>query len=196
VRGISAVVGAVLALFACCAMGQAPDIMFPPEEAGHGAPPGLEHMESGMVEPGMPPIPGEQPNVEEESPAVTEVATQPPPQRRYKARRRRDPFWPINHVQEVLKDGGESGQAVSPGVKRPENLGKPDWQGAEKQIVIQGIVEGPGGTFVALINEQIVQAGETISVTFGQKLYRWKIASITSKDSIKFDRLSVRRTGK
>lgn len=193
-RGIATVAGAWIILWACAAMGQFPDIPLLPREADPEAPPGAEHFDPGM-DPGMERIPGGDLNGREET-ATSEADTKPKPQRRHKVRRRRDPFWPVSHVQEGMEETAGSTEDNSAESPRPVDLGKPDWQGAERQIVIKGIIEGPGNSNAAVINGQVVQAGDVISVIFGPKTYKWKIVSITSKESIKFHRLSVGPAGK
>lgn len=106
----------------------------------------------------------------------------------------RDPFWPVGYTpprKEPSKvaptpDSSEPAQPAEPVVvERP-----PRWDDALRTVSIKGIMSVGAGKYMAVVNDQVVNEEDTVSVTFEGRRYTWKIARITA-DGVKFQKLTV-----
>lgn len=100
----------------------------------------------------------------------------------------RDPFWPVGFVPPKPKAADEPVVADEPEPERPLQ-----WEDALKTLSVQGIMKtGSAGEYVAVINGQVVSAGETVSARYQEREYSWLIRKISNK-GVSFERLTASR---
>jgi hypothetical protein len=84
----------------------------------------------------------------------------------------RDPFWPVgwapaNFGQIGVEEGGQ------------EALAK--WEEARKLLKMSGMSRTADGRYAAILKGiGVVQEGDTVSVNYGDLVYRWRVCAITS----------------
>ena len=98
---------------------------------------------------------------------------------------KRDPFWPVGYVPESVRIANVKKTVVK---KPTENN---DWNGAMKQVVINGVSSRSNNEFFAVINGQVRSVDDTISVNHGGVTYTWAVASIKPPGSVKLRRVSA-----
>jgi len=84
----------------------------------------------------------------------------------------RDPFWPIGWAPANFGqlDVGESGEALT------------KWEEARRLLQVSGLSRNARGKYVAIIKGVgVVEEGDTVSVTYGDLTYKWRIRAITSR---------------
>lgn len=102
----------------------------------------------------------------------------------------RDPFWPVGYVpRPVVKavvgsstpgSGASAASSAPAAVARP-----PDWDEARRHLEIKGVSRiGRDKTsgresYFADVNGRIAEDGDTVSVTWDGRVYRWRIAQIS-----------------
>ena len=105
----------------------------------------------------------------------------------------RDPFWPVGYTpprKEASKPKNNV-EVGSPSPPQPVVVERPPrWDEALRTVSIKGIMSVGGGKFTAVVNDQIVNEEDTVSVVFEGRKYIWKVARI-SADGVKFQKLSV-----
>jgi hypothetical protein len=95
----------------------------------------------------------------------------------------RDPFWPVGYVPPVVKvqrQSSTSGELVD------ETKGHVDFSGLTKEeqaviksrMVVGGILK-QGSTCLAIINQQLVNEGEELSLKSEDKTYRFGVKKLT-----------------
>ncbi len=94
---------------------------------------------------------------------------------------KRDPFWPVGYQPEEKKSEAEVVAKIS----------GEGWSGAMKQIVINGVSSRAGDEYIAVINGEIKNVGESVSVRLGSSVYTWVVDSIKPPSSVKLRRVSV-----
>lgn len=93
----------------------------------------------------------------------------------------RNPFWPVGRDPTAV---AALAAAATPG--GPEPPPKPpvpaaDWDGARKLVHIEGLSRSSSGKSVAIINGKVWQSGDSLSVDYNGRVYRWIIRSIGDK---------------
>jgi hypothetical protein len=125
-----------------------------------------------------------------EEPAVTPVA------------RVRDPFWPVGYTPKVVSKSGESktgeSSAQAMAAVLLERARTPQWDEARRKLDIRGISligrDKASGQpkFLAMVAGRLVEEGNVVSVTYEDRVYRWKIVGI-GKGGVSFQKLDVRQ---
>lgn len=97
---------------------------------------------------------------------------------------RRDPFWPVGFApRRVEKAGGSPSAPASAGVTpapRP-----PDWDEARRHLDIRGVTrmgrdKSTGrASYFAAVNGRVVEEGESVSVVWDGRVYRWRVSGIS-----------------
>ena len=105
--------------------------------------------------------------------------------RRELAAEKRDPFWPIGFKPKYAI------RSVSQG--SPKAIPSNSWNEAMKKVVINGVSSRKNNEFFAVINGDVKQVGDTVSVRLGTSVYTWAVDDIESPGSVKLRRLSVRQ---
>ncbi|MEI6787726.1 MAG: hypothetical protein WCL49_04530 [bacterium] len=125
-----------------------------------------------------------------EEPAVAQVV------------RVRDPFWPVGYTPKIVnktgeaKAGGSSAQAIA--AVMLEHSRTPQWDEAKRKLDIRGISligrDKASGQpkFLAMVAGRLVEEGNVVSVTYEDRVYRWKIVGI-GKGGVSFQKLDVRQ---
>lgn len=90
----------------------------------------------------------------------------------------RDPFWPVGYTP---KESTQPDAApVMPGITITED----DWRQAQKRLVAASIFRSKSTAgvdrFLALINGQVVSAGDAVAVQHRGFTFRFKVTNITS----------------
>jgi hypothetical protein len=104
---------------------------------------------------------------------------------RERAVEKRDPFWPIGFKPKYAI------RSVSQG--SPKAIPSNSWNEAMKKVVINGVSSRKNNEFIAVINGEVKQVGDTVSVSIGTSVYTWAVDAIESPGSVKLRRLSVRQ---
>lgn len=86
----------------------------------------------------------------------------------------RDPFWPVGY-RPKSREEIERERRLATASQKP--VSPPRWEEAQALMRIGGSMRTPRG-FTALINGELVKAGDIVSLRFKEKLYRWKIDSV------------------
>lgn len=68
---------------------------------------------------------------------------------------------------------------------------KASWAGARQALKVGGIMGSSDSGFVAMIQGSLTEAGETVSVVYDDKVFRWRVRAI-SRDDIALVPLDVR----
>lgn len=105
----------------------------------------------------------------------------------------RDPFWPVGYTPPQKKPPQPAPadqptpqpQTESVPADRP-----PKWDEAMRMISIKGIMSVGEGKYMAVVNDQVVNENDTVSVTFEGRRYSWKIVRIAA-DGVKFQKLTA-----
>jgi hypothetical protein len=113
--------------------------------------------------------------------------------------RKRDPFWPVGHLprKPVAFSSTPATGPSSPADPDPSKLRQPDWDAAKKLLDIRGVSligrdkQANTQKYLAMIGGRLVEAGDTVSVTFDYQVYRWKITEIKA-DGISLVKMEVR----
>jgi hypothetical protein len=119
---------------------------------------------------------------DEEPEAATPEAEASPPHR--------DPFWPPGYAPAKPKPTKVAA------ANKPAPVVIPEWDAARKTLEIRGISrlgqskEG-GERYLAIVNGKVVEEGETVSVVWEGRQYRWKVLAIGPK-GVSLTKLDVR----
>jgi hypothetical protein len=100
----------------------------------------------------------------------------------------RDPFWPVGYAPAAAAAVVFIDTPDGP-KPRPENL-KPDWNTAEKQLSISGVVvdhTGKRPTF-AIVNGAIITVGDGLTLESRRFTYIWKVKGITRENGLQLTR--------
>ena len=99
----------------------------------------------------------------------------------------RNVFWPVGFDPAAKARTTEVKPPVPvvPQTPPPPPPPKPatdqDWVEAGKWLRIEGVSRNTAGKSVAIINGRVCQAGETLSLNFNGRTYRWTLKSIDDK---------------
>ncbi len=100
----------------------------------------------------------------------------------------RDPFWPPDYVPVSQPGIGSAGDAAV-------RVNEIEWRGAERRLqeTVKGVTRLPNKNgqveFLAQINGRSVGVGEVVSLSYNNKIYRWKIVRVVLPDGPVFERL-------
>ncbi|HOW97916.1 MAG TPA: hypothetical protein P5567_04325 [Kiritimatiellia bacterium] len=103
-------------------------------------------------------------------PAGETEAAEPEP-----APARRDPFWPVGYAPPPPARPSEAAASTAGAETVSAVL---QWDEALKTVQVQGIMKTGPETHVAMVNGQVVGVGDTVSVRFGGREYRWTVAGV------------------
>jgi len=104
-------------------------------------------------------------NVQEETDGIPVFDPIPPEER--------DPFWPVGY-----KPSGDAVEEEVVAVVEEGDEFEPKWADARKKLVVTGVMKISGGN-VAIINEDVVGAGERVCVDHQGYTYCWEITEIS-----------------
>ena len=105
----------------------------------------------------------------------------------HKAVLKRDPFWPVGYIPKNI-------QSVVPKVKPDQSSAKVDnsWNEAMKKVVINGVSSRAKNAYCAVINGQVKNVGDTVTINHGGTVYTWAVDGIEPPSSVKLRRVSAR----
>jgi len=102
----------------------------------------------------------------------------------------RDPFWPVRYVPRkpviTASLSRTPGTGDGPNAAGSGKLSPPDWDAARKFLDIQGVSligrdkQSNAPKYLAMIGGKLVEAGDTVSILFNDRTYRWKITGISA----------------
>lgn len=95
----------------------------------------------------------------------------------------RDPFWPVGYQ---VKSANNSTKTT---VNKTEK-GEVDWNEAMKQVIINGVSSRAGDEYIAVINNEVKNLGESVSIWYGGSRYTWTVDSIAPPGAVKLRRVS------
>jgi len=112
--------------------------------------------------------------------------------------RLRDPFWPVGYVpKKIIKPQVVPTTPDTVKTVIPDSARIPLWDEARKSLDIRGIsmigrdkVTGRSRN-LAMIGGRLVEAGDVISVSYENRLYRWKVVEI-DRTGVELQKLDVR----
>lgn len=104
--------------------------------------------------------------------------SEPPPPRR-------DPFWPVGYAPPVPVRPSEGGEAATNA--EPVSVTW-EWDAALKTVAVQGILKTGPDTHVAMVNGEVVGTNDHVSIRFGGREYRWRVAAV-SEQGVSFVRV-------
>ncbi|HEY5652800.1 MAG TPA: hypothetical protein VIR63_00310 [Pontiella sp.] len=97
---------------------------------------------------------------------------------------RRDPFWPIGYVPEYVTQ-----EEIDPvAAQAPSDSG---WDAARREVDINGVSSRSDNQFCAVINGQLMEVGDTLSVNYKGIIYTWEVEDIAASGSVKLRRVSA-----
>jgi hypothetical protein len=91
----------------------------------------------------------------------------------------RNPFWPVGHWPEASipveivtpEDAKNMDEAAAALVER-------GWKEALRRLDVRGSSQRSDGRSIALVNKKSYALGEIVSLTQGDRVYRWKVVKI------------------
>ena len=99
---------------------------------------------------------------------------------------KRDPFWPVGYKPEYVT------QAVpDKNVSDMKTQTESGWDAAMNKVNINGVSSGADNQFCAVINGELKEVNEKLSVNYEGAVYTWEIESIAASGSVKLRRVSV-----
>jgi hypothetical protein len=104
----------------------------------------------------------------------------------------RDPFWPVGFIPRVSAPAQaghhySNTNSMAPVVVVNE---PPKWDEATKLLSVQGIMKTGSRGYVAVVNGQVVSAGDVVHAVCSGRKYSWTIGSVNEK-GVKFNHLDV-----
>jgi len=103
----------------------------------------------------------------------------------------RDPFWPVDYDPEAAQLEAERGGKSLDQVAAEREKLEDSWNKAQTKLKITGLSRMAEQGYFAIINDQMVRAGDTLSVEIADGVFVWKVVDIGS-EGIKLRRLHVR----
>lgn len=100
----------------------------------------------------------------------------------------RDPFWPVGYVPEMKTPEVDTEKKVE---KKVQHRSEAGWAAAMKLVEIKGVSSRAGNEFFAVINGEVKQVGDSVSVKMNDGVYSWTVESITPPGSVKLRRETV-----
>ena len=64
------------------------------------------------------------------------------------------------------------------------------WEAAKKTLVLSGTISAGNGNFTAMVNGEVLDVNDTVSVRVKKKTYQWRVHAI-SKHDIEYERLGI-----
>lgn len=110
----------------------------------------------------------------------------------------RDPFWPVGYVprkparQLVKPKAAEAAKTAIPDAAR-----LPLWDEARRSLDVRGISliardkDSGRPKFIAIIAGRLTEAGDTVSTTFENRIYRWRVVTI-DRAGVTLQKMDVR----
>lgn len=112
--------------------------------------------------------------------------------------RKRDPFWPVGYAPKVVRKAVNTrGASPVATVIAPEPPRTPQWDEARKKLDVRGVSiigreKGSGKPrYVAMVAGKLVEAGDVVTVTHEELVYRWKVMAI-STEGISFQKMNAK----
>lgn len=99
----------------------------------------------------------------------------------------RDPFWPVGYTPENWKAASSEGNNASA-------TSGADWTAPSKQISVTG-TSRMGDKAVAIVNGELKGVGDLIEVSYGGRIYQWKLKKITAAGTVDIERVGVKNAG-
>lgn len=103
----------------------------------------------------------------------------------------RDPFWPVGYDPETARIEAERGGKSPDEIAAEEDKLKQNWGKAQAMLKISGLSRMGDQGYFAIVNGQMLRAGDTVSIEIPAGMFVWKIVDISS-DGVKLRRLQVR----
>lgn len=103
----------------------------------------------------------------------------------------RDPFWPVGYDPDAARREAERGGKSADEVAAERDRLEESWNEAQTRLKITGLSRMADQGYFAIINDQMVRAGDTVSIETSEGIFVWKVADIGS-EGIKLRRLRVR----
>jgi len=98
---------------------------------------------------------------------------------------RRDPFWPIGYVPEF-----STREVIDP-VAAVQSADSSGWDAARKEVDINGVSSRADNQFCAVINGQLMEVGDKLSVNYKGTIYTWEVEDIAASGSVKLRRVTT-----
>ena len=95
----------------------------------------------------------------------------------------RDPFWPVGFFP-------ENWQADEPDENAPSPTSGSDWDAPAAQIRVTGTSRMDDKT-VAIINGDLKEVGDSVEVSYGGRIYQWKLKEINASGKVRLERVSI-----
>jgi hypothetical protein len=64
------------------------------------------------------------------------------------------------------------------------------WEAAKKMLLLSGTMSAGNGEFTAMVNGEVLEVNDTVSVRVNTKTYQWRVHAI-SKHDIEYERLGI-----
>ncbi len=103
----------------------------------------------------------------------------------------RDPFWPVGYVPPAPTQAASSTSVVELATEVVVDE-EPRWDEALRSVSVRGIMSVGGGKYMAVVNNEVVGEGDSVSVSHNNRRYSWRINSITAQ-GVKFQKMTVSR---
>jgi len=99
----------------------------------------------------------------------------------------RDPFWPVGYFPEnwQTESSEEEMHSVTSG---------PDWNAPASQISVSA-TSRMGDKAVAIINGDLKEEGDFIEISYGGRIYQWKLKTIHSSGKVDIERVGISNAG-
>ncbi len=95
----------------------------------------------------------------------------------------RDPFWPVGYFP---KDW----QADNPEEEKQLMTSGSDWDGPAALLHVSGTSQ-MGAKTVALINGDLKEVGDSVEVSYGGRIYQWKLKEVKASGKVRLERVDI-----
>jgi hypothetical protein len=99
----------------------------------------------------------------------------------------RDPFWPVGYFP-------ENWQAEGPAEEAPSLTSGSDWDAPAAQISVSA-TSRMGDKAVAIINGDLKEEGDLIGVSYGGRIYQWKLKTVHASGTVSIERVGISNAG-
>lgn len=93
----------------------------------------------------------------------------------------RDPFWPLGYDPVSENSGLEGDDKSEDEIERDKGKLERSWSRAQDMIVISGLSRMGSEGYFAIINNQMVTDGDTISIKSNDGIFVWKVSRISAE---------------